>query len=96
VVVDAPPLTPVNDARVIARLAKATLLVAASGRVSRRVVADSVDRLALIGIVPTAAVLNMSKGRQALAYYGSAARLPAPRPRETAEADVADGRPRFR
>jgi capsular exopolysaccharide synthesis family protein len=101
VVVDAPPLTPVNDARVIARLAKATLLVASSGRVSRRVVADAVDRLALIGIVPTAAVLNMSKGRQALAYYGPAGGPPAPRPpadglRETAEADVADGRPRFR
>jgi receptor protein-tyrosine kinase len=100
VVIDAPPLLPVNDARVIARLAKATIVVAAAGRASDRAVRDAVERLRLIGITPTAAVLNMSKDRQALAYYGAAMPSPAVRPPaealpesdEAAEADVTHGR----
>jgi capsular exopolysaccharide synthesis family protein len=83
VVIDAPPLTPVNDARVIARLAKATIVVAAAGRASDRAVRDAVGRLTLIGITPTAAVLNMSKDRQAVAYYG--APMPPPAVRQSAE-----------
>jgi Mrp family chromosome partitioning ATPase len=95
VVVDAPPLLPVNDARVIARLAKATIVVAAAGRVSDRAIRDAVDRLTLIGITPTAAVLNMSRDRQAVAYYGApmpspAVRPPAAAPHETNHAGVAD------
>jgi Mrp family chromosome partitioning ATPase len=71
VVIDAPPLVPVNDARVIARFAKATLVVCAAGKASHRSVQDAVDRLTLIGVAPTAGVLNMSRSRQALAYYGA-------------------------
>ena len=70
VVIDAPPLAPVNDARVIARLAKATLLVCAAGKASHRSVRDAVERLALIGVTPTAGILNMSRSRQARGYYG--------------------------
>jgi capsular exopolysaccharide synthesis family protein len=70
VVIDAPPLAPVNDARVIARLAKATLLVCAAGKASHRSVRDAVERLTLIGVTPTAGILNMSRSRQARGYYG--------------------------
>jgi tyrosine-protein kinase len=71
IVVDTTPLVPVNDARVIASLMKATLLVASSGGTTRGAVQDAVGRLALISVTPTAAVLNKSKSRQARGYYGS-------------------------
>jgi tyrosine-protein kinase len=70
VVIDAPPLAPLNDARVIASLADTTILVAAAGKVSYRSVRDAVERLKLVAVVPTAAVLNMSRSRQSRAYYG--------------------------
>jgi polysaccharide biosynthesis transport protein len=71
VVIDAPPLVPVQDARFIARAAKATIVVCAAGRASHRSVQDGVARLTLIGVAPTAAVLNMSRARQAMSYYGT-------------------------
>jgi succinoglycan biosynthesis transport protein ExoP len=80
VIIDAPPLVPVHDARVIARLAKTTLIVCASGRASHRSVREAVDRLTLIGVTPTAAVLNMSRARQAMAYYGAPAESESPGP----------------
>jgi capsular exopolysaccharide synthesis family protein len=70
VVIDAPPLAPVNDARVIARLANVTLLVCAAGKASPRAVHDAVERLSLVGVTPTASILNMSRSRQARGYYG--------------------------
>jgi capsular exopolysaccharide synthesis family protein len=76
VVIDAPPLAPINDARVIARLAKTTLLVCASGKASHRSVREAVERLKLIGVTPTAGVLNMSRSRQARGYYGPTAQAP--------------------
>ncbi len=71
IVLDTTPLVPVNDARVIASLAKATLLVASSGGATRGTVEEAVNRLALIAVTPTAAVLNKSRSRQARAYYAT-------------------------
>jgi capsular exopolysaccharide synthesis family protein len=71
VVIDAPPVVPIHDARILARLAKATVVVCAAGRASEEAVQDAVDRLTLIGVTPTAAVLNMSRTRQSMAYYGA-------------------------
>jgi receptor protein-tyrosine kinase len=82
VVIDAPPLAPVNDARVIARLAKVTFLVCAAGKASPRAVHDAVERLSLVGVTPTASILNMSRSRQARGYYG-----PPSKPASTAPAD---------
>lgn len=70
VVVDTTPVLPVNDARVVAGAASATLLVAAAGSASRSAVRAAVERLALIAVAPTAAVLNKSRSRQAQSYYG--------------------------
>jgi capsular exopolysaccharide synthesis family protein len=83
VVIDAPPLVPVNDARMIAGRVKTTLLVCAAGKASHRSVREAVERLKLIGVTPTAGVLNMSRSRQARGYYGPAAK--------TSEPAVADG-----
>jgi succinoglycan biosynthesis transport protein ExoP len=70
IVIDAPPTAPVNDARVLASLAGATIVVCAAGRSSHRSVRDAVERLKLVSVTPTAAVLNMSRSRQSRAYYG--------------------------
>ena len=69
IVFDTTPLVPVNDARVIASLSTATLIVARSGRATRASLREAVDRLSLIAVTPTAAVLNMSKSRRT--YYGT-------------------------
>lgn len=71
VVIDAPPVAPVNDARVIASLAQTTLVVCAAGRATHRSVRDAVERLKLVSVTPTAGVLNMSRSRQSRAYYGA-------------------------
>ncbi|MEP6909243.1 MAG: polysaccharide biosynthesis tyrosine autokinase [Actinomycetota bacterium] len=71
IVIDTTPLIPVNDARVVASLVKATVLVASSGGVTGRAVEEAVSRLSLIGVSPTAAVLNKSRSRQASGYYGT-------------------------
>jgi capsular exopolysaccharide synthesis family protein len=70
VVIDAPPLVPVNDARVIASLAGTTLIACAAGAASHRSVRDAVERLKLVSVTPTAGILNMSRSRQSRAYYG--------------------------
>jgi len=87
VVIDAPPVAPVNDARVIASLANTTLVVCAAGKASHRAVRDAVERLKLVSVTPTAGVLNMSRSRQSRAYYGpgtdrqtGSTNLPAERP----------------
>jgi receptor protein-tyrosine kinase len=69
VVIDTTPLLPVYDARAIARLAEATIVVVSAGT-TRADVEDAIQRLALISLTPTAAVLNKSRGKQAQAYYG--------------------------
>ncbi len=72
---------PVSDGRVVASAAGATLLVASAGSASRAAVRDAVERLALIAVAPTAAVLNKSKSRQARGYYGRPLRDRSPEER---------------
>ncbi len=83
VVIDTTPVVPVSDARVVASATSATLLVASAGSASRAAVREAVERLALIAVAPTAAVLNQSRSRQARGYYGrpekaEGGQLPAP------------------
>jgi capsular exopolysaccharide synthesis family protein len=68
VVVDAPPVGPVNDARIMARFARHTLIVTAADAATRRSVRNTVEQLSLIGVQPTAVILNKAK-RQAGKYY---------------------------
>jgi receptor protein-tyrosine kinase len=72
VVIDGTPLVPISDARILARYADATLIVASAGRVTRRQVRTAMERLALIGVKPTAMVLNNYSARGTPAYYGPA------------------------
>jgi len=69
VVIDATPAVPVNDARVVARYADATVLVVGAGRTSRRQVRTAIERLALISVRPTATILNQSKSARGSSYY---------------------------
>jgi len=69
IVIDCPPVVPISDARVIARYADATLIVASAGAVRRRQVRSAVDRLELISVRPTAAVLNHSRSVHGSKYY---------------------------
>jgi capsular exopolysaccharide synthesis family protein len=69
IVIDTTPLVPVNDARTLARLAGATVLVVGAGS-TRSDVDDAIQRLALLSLAPTAAVLNRSSAKQAHDYYG--------------------------
>ena len=81
VVIDTTPLLPINDARLIATLVDATLIVASAGTTTVGSVQEAVHRLALISVTPTAAVLNRSRSRQARAYYGrSPQEVPAESP----------------
>jgi receptor protein-tyrosine kinase len=85
VIIDSTPVIPISDARIIARYADATLLVARAGYALRRQLRQAVDRLGLINVVPTAAVLNYSTAVRASSYYvqpsgeESAERIPARR-----------------
>jgi capsular exopolysaccharide synthesis family protein len=69
VIIDATPVIPISDARILARYADATLLVARAGTASRRQVRQAVERLALISVRPTAAVLNHSTEVSRSSYY---------------------------
>ena len=86
VVIDSTPVIPISDARIVARYADATLLVARAGYAYRRHVRAAVERLALISVQPTAAVLNYSTGVRSSSYYvqptsgeGAEAKVPARR-----------------
>ena len=69
VIIDSTPVIPISDARIVARYADATLLVARSGYALRRQVRAAVERLGLINVRPTAAVLNYSTAVRASSYY---------------------------
>jgi receptor protein-tyrosine kinase len=83
VVIDTTPLTPVNDARVIASAAESVVIVASAESATRRQVRNAVERLRLISIAPTAVVLNHSRAARAKGYYGYVppSEEPARRPR---------------
>ena len=68
-IIDATPVIPISDARILARYADATVLVARAGTASRRQVRQAVERLALISVRPTAAVLNHSTEVSRSSYY---------------------------
>jgi capsular exopolysaccharide synthesis family protein len=70
VVIDTTPLVPVSDARIIARFGKATLIVCSAGTTTRRQLRTAVERLALISVQPTGAVLNNYRAASKTAYYG--------------------------
>jgi succinoglycan biosynthesis transport protein ExoP len=69
VIIDATPVIPISDARILARYADATVLVARAGTASRRQVRAAVERLGLISVRPTAAVLNHSTEVVRSSYY---------------------------
>lgn len=69
VIVDATPLVPVNDARIMASFADATLLVVDGREASRQQVRVAMERLSLLGVSPTATVLNRSKKSPRAGYY---------------------------
>ena len=85
VIIDSTPVIPISDARIVARYADATLLVARAGVALRRQVRAAVDRLGLINVRLTAAVLNYSTAVRASSYYvqptseESAEQMPAAR-----------------
>ncbi|MGH3080179.1 MAG: polysaccharide biosynthesis tyrosine autokinase [Gaiellaceae bacterium] len=70
IVVDTTPLVPVNDARIIASSSDAVLIVANAESVTRRQVKNAVERLTLVSVAPTAAVLNNSRQAESRGYYG--------------------------
>ena len=69
IVIDCTPVMPISDARIVARHADATLIVAKSGVAVRRHVRAAIERLELISVKPTAAVLNYSLSVRASSYY---------------------------
>jgi tyrosine-protein kinase len=85
VIIDSTPVIPISDARIVARYADATLLVARAGYAVRRHLRQAVERLGLINVRPTAAVLNYSTAVRASSYYvqpsgeESAEKIPARR-----------------
>jgi capsular exopolysaccharide synthesis family protein len=69
VIIDSTPVIPISDARIVARYADATLIVARAGFALRRQVRAAVERLGLINVQPTAGVLNYSTAVRASSYY---------------------------
>jgi capsular exopolysaccharide synthesis family protein len=69
VIIDSTPVIPISDARIVARYADATILVARAGYALRRQVRAAVERLELISVKPTAAVLNYSPSVRSSSYY---------------------------
>ena len=69
VIIDSTPVIPISDARIVARYADATVLVARAGFALRRHVRAAIERLGLINVQPTAAVLNYSAAVRASSYY---------------------------
>ena len=82
VIIDATPLLPVNDGRIMARYATATILVANAETATRRQVRAAIERLGVIGGQLTAVVYNLSKVRHRASYY-SYLETPAGARRET-------------
>jgi capsular exopolysaccharide synthesis family protein len=69
IVIDSTPVIPISDARITARYADATILVARVGTARRRQVRKAIERLELISVKPTAAVLNYSQAVGSSSYY---------------------------
>ena len=62
-------MIPISDARIVARYADATLLVARAGAATRRQVRAAVERLELISVKPTAACSTTRPRSSRSSYY---------------------------
>jgi tyrosine-protein kinase len=71
VVVDTTPVSPVNDARVIASYADTVILVVSAENATRRRLKAALGRLSLLSIRPAGFVLNRSRTRSGSDYYAS-------------------------
>ena len=69
VIIDSTPVLPISDARVMARYADATILVARAGHARRRQVRSAIEKLQLISVEPAAVVLNYSQSVRGSSYY---------------------------
>ena len=69
VIVDATPLVPISDARIMARYAGSVIVVANAATATRRQIRRAVERLSLISLEPTAVVLNNYKAPGGTSYY---------------------------
>jgi capsular exopolysaccharide synthesis family protein len=78
VVVDAPPLLPVTDAAILARLAGGALVVAGANRLHRAELSEALEGLDAVGARVLGLVLNHLARKQsdAYAYYGVETRDP--------------------
>jgi len=72
VIVDAPPLLPVTDAAILARLADGALVVAGANQLHRAQLAEAMDSLEAVGARVLGIVLNHLARKQtdSYAYYG--------------------------
>ena len=68
-IIDATPVIPISDARIVARYADATVLVARAGTATGRQVRAAVERLALISVKPTASRAQPLDRGQPPSYY---------------------------
>lgn len=69
VIIDATPLVPISDARIMARYADSVIVVANAGTATRRQIKRAIERLSLIALEPTAVVLNNYKAPGGTSYY---------------------------
>lgn len=69
VIIDCTPLVPINDARIVARYAGMTLLVARAGTLTRRQIRAAAERLSIISEPVSAVVLNQTKMPRRSSYH---------------------------
>jgi polysaccharide biosynthesis transport protein len=69
VLIDAPPILPVTDAAVIARLAEGTILIASAGSTTRREIGRAIELLRQVDAPLIGAVLNGVTADTAEGYY---------------------------
>lgn len=68
IVIDGTPLLPINDARILARYTGVRLMVVSTGAVTRRQLRTALERLSIIAVPLTAAVLNNVKVTKRSSY----------------------------
>ncbi|WP_298459545.1 polysaccharide biosynthesis tyrosine autokinase [uncultured Cellulomonas sp.] len=72
VVLDSPPLLPVTDSAILARLADGALVVAAARKTRRHQLSEAIGSLDAVGAVCLGVVLNRVMQRDSDGYYGYA------------------------
>jgi capsular exopolysaccharide synthesis family protein len=71
VVIDSPPILPVDDARIMAALCDCTVLVARAEKTSKSILRQSADRLVDVGAFIAGVVLNGGQGGTRYGRYGT-------------------------